>query len=71
MRQTVHSKRLSMMLERLNKEIAPNYASVVRDNNGQYIVYLSDDYSNDWICTGTYHEAVVALNALHIAHNYF
>lgn len=69
--QTMYSLRMQMMIERLNKQIAPCYASVKHETNGQYTVILSDDYADEWICTGTYHEAIVALMALKVAHNYF
>ena len=69
--QTINSLRLQTMLENLNKQIAPCYVSVKHETNGQYTVTMSDDYADDWICTGTYHEAIVALMALKVAHNYF
>lgn len=69
--QTTHSLRMQTMLENLNKQIAPCYASVKRETAGRYTVTLSDEYAEDWICTGTYHEAIVALMALKVARNYF
>lgn len=69
--QTIHRLRMQTMLESLNKQIAPCYANVKRETAGRYTVTLSDEYAEDWICTGTYHEAIVALMALKVAHNYF
>ena len=69
--QTINSLRLQTMLENLNKQIAPCQASVKCESAGKYTVTLSDEYAEDWICTGTYHEAIVALMALKVAHNYF
>lgn len=71
MANTIYTVRLEAMLNKLNKQIAPCRATVKRHTNGQYTVILSDDYADEWISTGTYHEAIVALMALRAAHSFF